>query len=256
MKSYIPASDTAEKILSKQVSEMIYKSDIKDFDAYTGFLDERFQEIALFQINKYKFTEFEFYGGCFKAERKILLIKGNSLAQNNEFPISILKFESSSPLELTHRDYLGSCLSLGIKRECIGDILTKQNIAFVFVSTKIEQLLLTEIKTVGRVNVKVSQCDTLPTDFICKEENSAVINVASLRVDVVIAGALNLSRTDVLNLMKSKKVSVNHISVNSASNQINCEDVISIKGTGRLEIKNIRGTSRKGRIFIEIIKFL
>ena len=256
MSSYIPVSDNAEKIFAKQVSEMIYKADIKGFYAFTGFLDERFQQIALFQINKYDFMDFEFYGGFSEAERKILIIKCNGVSTKIEFPISILKVEYSSTTELNHRDYLGACLSLGIKRECIGDILTKQNIAYIFVSTNIKQVILSEITTVGRASVKVTLCDSIPAEFIHKEEKPVMISVASLRADVIISSALNLSRTDVLNIIKSKKVSVNHILLNSASNQINCDDVISIKGTGRLEINNIRGTSRKGRIFVEITKFL
>ena len=38
--------------------------------------------------------------------------------------------------ELTHRDFLGTLMGLGIKRETIGDILTDDNCGYVFCEKK------------------------------------------------------------------------------------------------------------------------
>ncbi|MGL5085724.1 MAG: YlmH/Sll1252 family protein, partial [Clostridium sp.] len=68
--------------------------------------------------------------GCFKeCERRVISFNNS---YNEPYPIVMLKIENCSSFnKLTHRDFLGAILSLGIEREKIGDIVIEDKSAYV-----------------------------------------------------------------------------------------------------------------------------
>lgn len=81
--------------------------------------------------------------------------------------------------------------------------------------------------------------------------NRSII-VSSLRIDVVLASAFNLSRQKSKELIASNKVKVNWNETSRPDTTLGIFDVISIRGFGRLKLKSIEGKTRKEKIRLEL----
>ena len=102
---------------------------------YLGFLSAA-EAVLAGQTLKNADCRTSFYGGYETAERVMLGCFPDWLEEDS-FPISALTFKFRENDTLYHRDFLGSLMALGIKRETVGDILTEQGRAVIFVTDEI-----------------------------------------------------------------------------------------------------------------------
>lgn len=199
-------------------------------------------------------------GGYADAERVLIVIYPDYLeASSLEPAVAALEIVGNSQFHnITHRDYLGAILGLGLKREKIGDIILqkqvneKQLICQVIVSTEIKEYILYNLDKIGSMSVGVSEIpmeEIKPLQINFKE---MVGNVASLRIDAVVAMVCRISRGDAQALINRQHVNVNWEVVDRTSYEISQKDVISIRGKGRYYIDNIKGLTRSGRITIQV----
>ena len=164
--------------------------------------------------------------------------------------------EHIKALELTaafgspgHRDYLGALLGMGIGREWLGDIWVKDNTAVVFCLPGVERHLLS-IDKVGRYTVKVR---SLPLDEVPAPERKVKeksFSVQSLRLDAVVGGLFDLSRTEAARQISAGNVSVNYELSVKTDSPVREGDILSLRGKGKGKITGTGGTSRKGRLFV------
>ncbi len=150
---------------------------------------------------------------------------------------------------------MGSILGLGIKREVIGDILVDDNVANIVVLKEISKYIIQNFDKVGRDKIvvkKIEKEDILKVQPKTKELN---VTVASLRLDALISASFGISRELSSELIQAEKVNVNYTSIKNTSKQVKEGDLISARGYGRFEIKEILGETRKGRIRVSIIKY-
>ena len=164
-------------------------------------------------------------------------------------PIQIISLEM-----LSHRSVLGSILGLGIAREKIGDIIINGNNAVVFAIDSVVELILNDLKFVGREKVKTQLIDFLEIIVPEKEEKIIDTTVASLRLDAILSSALGISREKSCDLIESEKVSVNYKLVTSVKKQVIEGDLLSVRGYGRIVLAEVKGESKSGRIKIKINK--
>ena len=164
--------------------------------------------------------------------------------------------EHIKALELTaafgspgHRDYLGALLGMGIGREWLGDIWVKDNTAVVFCLPGVERHLLS-IDKVGRYTVKVRTLllDEVPAPERKVKEKS--FSVQSLRLDAVVGGLFDLSRTEAARQISAGNVSVNYELSVKTDSPVREGDILSLRGKGKGKITGTGGTSRKGRLFV------
>ena len=167
--------------------------------------------------------------------------------------------EHIKSLELTaafgspgHRDYLGALLGMGIGREWLGDIWVKDNTAVVFCLPGVERHLLS-IDKVGRYTVKVRTLllDEVPAPERKVKEKS--FSVQSLRLDAVVGGLFDLSRTEAarqISAGNAGNVSVNYELSVKTDSPVRQGDILSLRGKGKGKITGTGGTSRKGRLFV------
>lgn len=223
---------------------------------YTDFLDPRQQKIAERILGIFKGISFKFDGGIDGSERCICLIWNVDYEINrNPLPISVLMISwNTERKKLTHRDFLGSILGGGIKREKIGDIILDDGRAFVACSSGISQYLLYNLKKVGSTNVSVSEAEEVKK----KEEELKVTEttVASLRLDCVIGSGFGFSRSKAVEIIKSGRVRLNWEDADSPSKEVKEGDVISLRGKGRIVLDEVSGTTKKDRVKITIKKYL
>lgn len=224
----------------------------------TDFFDPFQQRIADNVLHFFKELKQITWGGYPGAERaRILLfpaVKQDSLA---DMPLAFLEARvSKQAQDLTHRDYLGALLGLGLRREKIGDILVlPEEKAQIVVCPEIVDFILTHWRTVGKYGVTVaviSAADLTPPPARVREIKTTV---ASLRIDAVASSGFGLSRSKITPAIRAGHVKLNWQTVKSAATAVKAGDVISVAGRGRVEVAEVQGFSKKGRIQLLLKKY-
>lgn len=194
------------------------------------------------------------WGGFSHAERCKLAI-GPSFKElgQGEVDLAVLKVVGGSDFHsLNHRDYLGSLLGLGIRREKVGDIVANPQQAWLVLESGISAYAAQNLSRVGKVPVEVQEVNV--SDIVLPEEQFKQIKatVPSLRLDAVAGEGFALSRGKIAAVIESGKVKVNWQSVDQVSFQVKEGDVISCRGLGRIILAEVKGETKKGRIALVI----
>ena len=150
---------------------------------------------------------------------------------------------------LSHRDYLGALLGLGVKREWLGDILVEDGGATVLCLKSIEPHLLT-LEQVGRWGVKtqpVPLSDITPPE---RKVKPVSFTVQSSRLDAVTAGLFRISRTSAAERIRAGDVQLNYTLCQQPDAAVQPGDSLSLRGSGKAQLTEIGGQSRKGRVFL------
>ena len=148
-----------------------------------------------------------------------------------------------------HRDSMGALLGMGVGREWIGDIMVRDNTAYVLCQPSVERHLLS-IDKVGRYTVRaqsVALCDIPAPERKVSQESFSVM---SMRLDAVAAGMFHLSRTEAAKHVEAGLVSLNYEECIKTDAQVHAGDIISLRGAGKGTVTGTGGTSRKGRLFV------
>jgi len=171
------------------------------------------------------------------------------------YPMKLIKIQSTSKFSnLTHRDFLGGILSLGIERSKIGDLKVDNNTCFVPIYEEIENFILYNLERISKVicNVEiVNDFGTLPQTAF-KEE---IILVSSLRIDGVVSKIINISRSKAQSMIEQGLVLVNYVKIKDKSYELKGEERITIRGFGKFILGNSIGNSKSGRNKIIIKKY-
>jgi RNA-binding protein YlmH len=223
----------------------------------TAFLDPKQQRLAAELLKREKDIAYYSEGGIQGCERNIYMIHHDSFDVHDiEKPYRILEFSwyGKSVKKPAHRDFLGSIIGAGIKREMLGDIMLQEDTAYVVCSREVSDYILYNIERVGSVPVKVQLIEQV--EAIEEEEKIINATVASLRLDSIISAGFGLSRTKAADIIKSGRVRVNWEEKDLTSKEIKQSDVISVRGKGRIILEAISGNTKKDRIKITIKKFV
>lgn len=132
---------------------------------FTHFLNEYQRFLAEAELKRLGCENFCFFGGVENADRTVLCVFSEYCRpENSDFPIFCLTFKYRKADSLSHRDFLGALTALNIKRETIGDILTDDGIAQVFVVESVKSTIENEIVKIGSVGVTVTSDEPLRLD--------------------------------------------------------------------------------------------
>ncbi|PYG89898.1 RNA-binding protein YlmH [Ruminiclostridium sufflavum DSM 19573] len=250
-------SKLEDKVLVSRLLDKVEQCRYSSF-VYSDFLSPYEAAIAKRILGKVSNVSYIFIGGYEGAERVIAFISTDFTDEEDAYlkmPLSFLRIKHTSDKQLSHRDYLGSLLGLGIKREKIGDILVCESFADVFIIDKIAEYVLYNLDKIG--NVRVS-CETLNMyEYTAPQKKEKLINttVASLRADSVSACGFGVSRTKITDYFKAQRVNVNWELVQNPSKLLSEGDTISIRGKGRIVLDKVAGTTKKDRVNIIIKRF-
>ena len=159
--------------------------------------------------------------------------------------------------ELSHRDYLGSVLGLGLERDAIGDILMPDaHSAILLTDARMGDFLTTQMEKVATDTVKVSR---LPEGIALtgtRRLQPITDTVASERLDCVVAALCNLSREKAQMAVKAGLVELDYETVEDCSATVDAPAVISVRGYGKFAVHAFDGTTRKGRIRFSAGKYV
>ena len=142
-------------------------------------------------------------------------------------------------------------MSLGIERNTFGDIYIVETNIFIFISEEIEKYLIHNIPNINNQKIDFKQVNNI-CNFYQNDDTTKIINVASLRLDAIIAKTLNISRNKAVEIIENKMVSIHHIICEDITHKCNIGEIISIRKFGRIIIlENVR-TTKKDRLVIKI----
>ena len=104
----------------------------------------------------------------------------------------------------------------------------------------------------------ITMSEIAKEDLLQKEEKVKIISatVADLRLDAVAAAGYGVSRSRMADEIKGLNVKVNWKEVKKPAQAVEMGDVISFRGRGRVEIDEIRGTTKKGRISVTLKRYI
>ena len=222
----------------------------------TGFLSPFEQEMAGVIANSLGSLNVDFYGGFRGAERQRAAFCHEEFKGTPNFEIAVVKAEWNGEFaRLGHRDVLGSILNLGVAREHIGDVIATKDCARILVDQKMCDYFTANLTHIGGTSVKTS-VDELE-NISAKEERTKEIRatVASLRADSIAAAGFGMSRSKAAQEIFAEKIKLNWQTVKNAAQSIKEGDVLSMRGRGRLEVAEIRGQTKKGRVGVLLKRF-
>lgn len=222
---------------------------------YIGFFDDCTSK-AVFEYLKQIGSNSIMFGGYENAERNMAgIFPNNTQIDINSFPIKAITFTYRMEDKLSHRDFLGCIMSLGIRRDKIGDILASDGKCVIFADEDIAEYIKSQIDKVGKTGVKAHS--GIIGEIPCGRGYKEISGVISYpRIDSVTAALTNLSREKAKCLIQAQAVSINHIACEKLSDIIYENDIISIKGFGRYIIDSVTNTTKKGKIRLIARKYL
>lgn len=198
---------------------------------------------------------FKFFGGYPDAERCLFLVYPGYAEEtiDSEF-IAVIEITGRDLATLSHRDFLGSLLGLGLRREKIGDILCLEDRCIVFVMSDIADYIMSNLSLVSRCGVTAKKVDLNAVKIPERQFEEIRTTVASLRLDSIIGAALRTSRSAAAEVIRAKRVSLNWQECTETSAKVLPGDVFSVRGAGRFSLSEEINKTRKDRLGICIQK--
>lgn len=237
--------DKAEMVLKRKSNES------------TNFLNPHHCQIAVGILNQLADVNYKIDGGFKEAERKLITIFPEYLFPDHVIsPVSLLKIEGNFKFQpLTHRDFLGALMGLGIKREMVGDILLLDEFAEVAVADELQEFIMLKLSKVHEIPVEISKI--APDEIVIPPDNTKEIKstVASMRLDAVASSGFGDSRSKISRDIKNEKVKVNWKVETDPAAGVEQGDLISIRGRGRVEVAERNGLSHRGRIKLKLKRY-
>ncbi len=248
-----------EELFTKRMQELCRMAYQRDIVLFSEFLDLHEQNMVhSLDRRLLNGVHIEFSGSYGTAERQMAAFVPDALCYVWNYPFVCLQIRPDSPKyaqTLSHRDFLGAMLHLGIERSVLGDILVEENQALVFCHEKMADFLMQELTMIRHTAVSVTPYEGDPGVLTPKTEEITG-TVASVRLDSVIALAFHTSRSQVSSLIPEGRVFVNGKLVTSNGYHLNDGDLISVRGMGKFRFDTCLSRTKKGRELVRVYRFV
>lgn len=249
---------TEEKQFISRLEDRLDRVENRYQEEVTDFLEPRMQLVAEEYLRSQKISRYLFCGGYEGAERKrLVLYPEYSDPSCSMAGITLLKFQGRLDfVSVNHRDFLGAIMSLGLRREKLGDLLVMEDGCALFAEQEIAAYIMQNELRVKHVPLNVTEVS--PDAFQPPEQTVKELHimVVSMRLDTILAHGLNLSRSKAIDLIQAGKVKVNHSEVTDNDYQCRQEDLISCRGFGRMRVGELSGETKKGKLKVCLLKYL
>lgn len=251
-----------DKLLISKIIDKINNFNTGYKIVYTDFLDPYQKQLVKKFLEEIKQENYLFLGGYNEAERECLLLYPDYISNIEKTKSEVINIiEIKLPNEVkgkyNHKNYLGMLMKLGIRREKLGDIIVTDEGAQIIVLKEISEILRSQLVNLTRMHkaqIQIKSIDTI-NEIKLNFESQKII-FSSLRLDVVIAGILKISRTSANEIISSERAYINWELQKNNSKHIKENDIITIRGKGRYKISAILGTTKKERIVLRVDKYI
>lgn len=247
-------SEGSDEILRARIEDTIRLCQKRGVSCFLGFLDLREQAETRRILSGMTAVSWRLYGGYDEAERRLLAIVPDYLEEQFvDYPIRTVAFRYRKERSLSHRDFLGTLLSLGIRRDKIGDILCGNGLSVVFLRDEIAPFVCEQTDRIGGEGV------TILSDYqgelpISQEYEWIHETIASPRLDVIVKTLTRTSRDRAAEMIRVGAVSVDHRPAESVSAMLSSPCTVSVRGFGRYLVDQIGPETKKGRLNLIVRK--
>ncbi len=247
-----------EALLRKRLTDLSKQAFTKNIVTYSDFLNLNELNILHTTPKDELMTGYETFGGYESAERQMAAFLPDALYYDYRYPVRVLEITALNPRfaeNLTHRDYLGSLMNLGIERNRLGDILVEEGRALLFAEEEIASYIAENLTQVKHTQVQAAVRDLEDIRYEPRYQEIKG-NVPSLRLDAVISTAFPMSRSKMTPYIEGGKVFVNGKLITSNGYQLKDGDLISVRGLGKIRYAGLLSKTKKGRCVVSIQKFI
>lgn len=247
---------TDDKFLQKRFTELVERAYVSGRYTYSDFLGLNETDILMRMKNELQYSGLTLFGGASDCERAVA--RFGNCGYDEPYPITCL---SAAPLQqkfadkLTHRDILGALMNMGIKRDLIGDIYLKDNVAYFFCLSRVAPVIISDFTKAKHTTLVCREVDALP-DGAGSEPEEERIQITSERADVIVAAAYDLSREESLEAFREAKVFIDRRQCENNSMAVKPGAVVSVRGYGRFRYLGYENLSRKGKLNAKIAKWV
>lgn len=252
------AHTAEDRMLLAKVWDKITAGISRNIPAHTGFLSPRELEMT-----RYLFGDVPglyAFGGFGEAERKMLCYLPDYLDESGFMedgsPVIRLHAEFFAGDTPSHRDFLGALMGLGVARETVGDICVGSGMCDFFVTEEIAPFLLQNFISAGRTKFRLTslplECAGIPEPEFCVIKDT----LASMRLDGVVSSGFRISRSLASQAISAGKVAIDGLPCDKPDKQLAEGAKISLRGSGKIKLAKINGQTKKGRISVEIHRYM
>lgn len=252
------AKTPEDRVLLAKVWDKINAGIRKNIPASTCFLSLRELEMTRFLFGQLE--GLSAFGGYPDAERKMLVYLPDyldeSVLQEEDSPIVCLRasfYQGDTP---THRDFLGALMGSGIARETVGDICVGKGYCDFFVTGEIAPYVLQNFISAGRTKLHL---DRIPlSEVLISEPETKEIRdtVSSLRLDSIISSGFRIGRSAAAAYIAAGKVTIDGLPCEKPDKTVAEGAKIALRGSGKIQLTNVGGQTKKGRIAITINRYI
>lgn len=244
-----------DEFFINRINELANKAYFSNIITYTDFLNPIV--ISNFLNSKISIKcNYLITGGVQNCERKIIIFSNeDDLVKYS--PINCVRI---SPKDykfadnLTHRDFLGALMNIGIERDTFGDIFVKNNEGYVLCLDKVSDYIKSNLSFVKRTRIECEILDDIPT-FLGYNLKEYQVSSASNRIDAIISAVYNISRNKSKELFDEKFVFVNDKLCLNSSYFLKDTESVSVRGYGKFIFIEMVGATKKGNFMYKIKKF-
>lgn len=257
-----------DRILLAGIEDRMRRSEERYMLTSTAFLDLRQRSLAETFLKGFGGVNFCFYGGYEDAERTVCVffpegfMEGKSPEEHfaaipEEDPLAAVRaIRKKGAPPLSHRDYLGALMGLGIRRESVGDILVREDGADIILLKEIADFVLMNYSKAGRTPLELSGIPVSGLIFRAGERREVTESVASLRLDNLVSAAFSVSRSRAAEAAAEGLIFIDGISVKKPDRIIREGEKIVFRGRGKAVFLGVKGKSSKGRLIVAIEKYI
>lgn len=220
----------------------------------THFLNPRERLIAETLVNREDDLKHASNGGYLHAEmQRMLIYPAYHEVEVADFELQALQIVYPVKFaEIKHHQILGTLANQGIERNIFGDIVGNDETWQFIVEQKMVEFFDLQIDRIGKIKVHLTPITLAEIIQPQDDWETMTTTVASLRLDTVISTCFNFSRNRIKEHIEAGNVRVNWREMNKPDYELAINDVVSVRGFGRLQVTEVNGLTKKEKIKITV----
>lgn len=258
-RDFLKAFSGEDRMTAAQVADKLEQCSRQNRLTHTMFLTPHQRGIAQQVVVCCGMPPHRIMGGYPEAERCLFLFLPDYMNADDlpeeDLPFGAIRVSWGHGASLTHRDILGSLMAQGIRREVLGDILAGENSCDVIALRECLPFLRDNWQSAGRTGLHPAEISLSVLRPSAADGRTVRDTVASLRLDAVLGSGFSLSRGRASELIAAGRVSLNGCECMKSDRQLTEGDILSVRGHGRIILREVGGLSQKGRFYITMERF-
>jgi len=255
------SKDPEERTVLARVLDQMERAQNRSIPCTTQFLSPAQRAAAEPLLAACGHPRHVFFGGFSGAERTVCAflpdwLEPEDWQADEENPVGAVECAFPKDAQLSHRDLLGGLMGIGLTRERVGDIIVLEDRAQIVALKEALPIILSQFDQAGRFRLRLKEIPLSALAPAPVQVRLVKDTVATLRLDAVLSPGFSISRGKAGDCIAAGRVSVNHRECLKADKAVAQGDILTCRGLGKCVLTAVGGQSRKGRIIIEIERYV